>query len=80
MQGASLHLELAMLVDAGLSAVQALQAATSGAAKAFGLTDRGVIAPGLRADLLLVHGNPTRDISSTRAMRQVWRGGVPART
>jgi len=79
-QGASLHLELAMLVDAGLSAVQALQAATSGAAKAFGLTDRGVIAPGLRADLLLVHGNPTRDISSTRAMRQVWRGGVPART
>ena len=48
--GASLHGELALLVAAGLSPVQALTAATSAPARAFGLTDRGRIAPGLRAD------------------------------
>ena len=42
---------------------------------AFGLTDRGVIAPGRRADLVLVDGDPTRDISATRNIRGVWIGG-----
>lgn len=49
--GSSLHGELELLVAAGLSNVEALRAATSAPARAFGLNDRGVIQPGYRADL-----------------------------
>ncbi|MFC4948917.1 amidohydrolase family protein [Pseudonocardia sp. GCM10023141] len=75
--GASLHRELELLVAAGLSPTAALQSATSTTADAFGLADRGVIAPGRRADLLLVDGDPLTDITATRRIRQVWRGGRP---
>ncbi len=74
--GASMHGELELLVDAGLSPTEALAAATSVPAKAFGLEDRGRIAPGLRADLVLVDGDPTRDITATRSVAGVWKGGV----
>ncbi len=74
--GASIHGELALLVEAGLTPLQALQAATSVPAKAFRLMDRGRIAPGLRADLLLVQGNPTVDIYATRNIVAVWKDGA----
>lgn len=73
--GASEHGELELLVRAGLSPIEALRAATSSPAKRFRLDDRGRIAPGLRADLLLVDGDPTRDITATRAIRGVWKNG-----
>jgi imidazolonepropionase-like amidohydrolase len=71
-----MHRELLLLTEAGLSAEEALAAATSVPARHFGLTDRGRIAPGLRADLVLVDGDPTRDITATRAITEVWRRGV----
>jgi len=74
--GASLHQELELLVKAGLSPSEALAAATSVPARTFGLKDRGRIAPGLRADLLLVRGDPTRDITSTRDIVAIWKAGV----
>lgn len=74
--GAALHRELELLVDAGLTPIEALRAATSVPAREFGLTDRGRIAPGLRADLLLVDGDPTRDITATRAIAGVWKAGA----
>jgi imidazolonepropionase-like amidohydrolase len=74
--GASLHDELALLVDAGLSTAAALRAATSLPAQHFGLSDRGAVEPGLRADLVLVDGDPLADISATRAIRRVWLAGV----
>lgn len=74
--GVALHRELELLVAAGLTPEQALTAATSAPAKAFRLADRGRIAPGLRADLLLVNGDPTRDITATRDIAGVWKGGV----
>lgn len=74
--GASLHRELELLVAAGLTPLAALRAATSAPAQAFGLTDRGAIRPGMRADLVLVDGDPLADITSTRRIRTVWRGGV----
>ncbi|RDI44468.1 amidohydrolase family protein [Nocardia mexicana] len=74
--GASLHHELELLVRAGLSTVEALNAATALPARHFGLADRGVIAPGGRADLVLVEGDPVADIAATRAIRRVWCGGV----
>lgn len=73
--GASLHGELELLVGAGLPPSEALAAATSRAADGFRLADRGRIAVGKRADLLLVEGDPTRDVSATRAILGVWRAG-----
>jgi imidazolonepropionase-like amidohydrolase len=75
--GASLHHELQLFVRAGCSPIEALRAATSLPAERFDLWDRGRIAPGLRADLVLVDGDPTRDISSTISIKNVWRAGAP---
>lgn len=76
---ASPHDELALLVDAGLSTAAALRAATSLPAKHFGLSDRGAVRPGLRADLVLLDGDPVADISATRAIRRVWLAGTEVR-
>lgn len=73
--GASLHHELAALVDAGLSPREALVAATSAPAKAFRLGRRGQIAKGYKADLVLVEGNPLQDIGATRRIVEVWKDG-----
>ncbi len=73
--GASLHRELALLVSAGLTPTEALAAATSTPARIFGLKDRGRLAPGLRADLVLVKGDPTADITATREIQRIWKGG-----
>ena len=77
--GESLHGELALMVQAGLTPVDALRAATSIPADVFGLSDRGAIRPGLRADLLLVAGDPTVDIAATRDIRGVWIAGERVR-
>lgn len=74
--GVSVHRELELLVHAGLTPQEALASATSVPAAAFHLDDRGVIAPGKRADLLLVKGDPTRDILATRDILSVWKLGV----
>ncbi len=73
--GVSLHRELALLVAAGFTPEQALRAATSLPAEKFSLPDRGRIAPGLRADLVLIHGDPGRDITATRDIIAVWKRG-----
>lgn len=75
--GPSLLGELDLLVRAGLTPTDALAAATSLPARHFGLTDRGRIAQGMRADLVLVKGDPTRDINATRDITQVWKNGFP---
>ena len=74
--GSSLHHELELLVEAGLTTVDALRAATSRPARYFGLADRGVIEPGRRADLVLIDGDPLRDITATRSIRRIWCGGT----
>ncbi|MFJ5173759.1 amidohydrolase family protein [Streptomyces griseoviridis] len=74
--GASLHHELQYLVAAGLTPARALRAATATTARCFRLSDRGRIAEGLRADLLLVDGDPTSDIGDTLNTRAVWRRGT----
>jgi imidazolonepropionase-like amidohydrolase len=73
--GVSLHQELGLLVAAGLTPAQALAAATSAPAAAFGWHDRGRIAVGARADLVLVEGDPTRDIGAARRIVAVWKRG-----
>lgn len=74
--GEAMHREMELLVEAGLSTVEALRAATALPAKHFGLSDRGVIEPGKRADLLLLRDDPIKDIRATRSIQRVWCGGI----
>jgi imidazolonepropionase-like amidohydrolase len=76
--GISMHRELAALVEAGLTPTAALAAATSAPAAAFRLGRRGCIATGCKADLMLVEGDPTRDITATRRIVEVWKDGQSA--
>ena len=69
--GYSLHRELELYVEAGMTPMEAIQSATSVPARAMGLSDQGgTVFAGQRADLLLLNANPLADI---RATRQVWR-------
>ncbi|HXG92511.1 MAG TPA: amidohydrolase family protein [Blastocatellia bacterium] len=74
--GFSLHDELALLVKAGLTPMQALQAATRNAARYLGMLDStGTIEQGKLADLVLLDANPLADINSTRKIQAVIVGG-----
>jgi len=74
--GRSMHDELALLLDVGLSPLEALASATSLTADTFGLNDRGLVTPGRRADLVLLAGDPLTDIADSRSIVDVWIGGV----
>jgi imidazolonepropionase-like amidohydrolase len=80
--GSSLHDELALLVQAGLTPMQALQAATRNPAEFLGKLDaQGTIEQGKFADLLLLDANPLDDIHNTQKIRAViLRGKVLDRT
>ncbi len=74
--GASVHHELQLLVAAGLTPSEALRAATATTARRFALTDRGHVRVGARADLVLIDGDPTTDMTASLSIRDVWRRGV----
>jgi imidazolonepropionase-like amidohydrolase len=73
--GISMHIEVQLLTECGLTAEEALRAATSAIAQEFGLVDRGRIEAGRRADLLLIKGDPSKDIRATRDIVGVWIAG-----
>lgn len=75
--GATLHREIELMALAGLTSAEALAAATSASADAFRLDDRGRIAPGRRADLVLVEGDAEADVLATRDLVGVWKDGAP---
>jgi len=79
--GPGIHRELALLVQAGLTPSEALQSATGRAAAALGAANRiGMLKPGMEANLLLVDGNPLRDITATERISMiVFRGERLAR-
>lgn len=73
----AVHMELAELVAAGLSPVEAIQAATGTAARIIGAErDFGTIKEGMRADLVILDADPTADIRNTRKIWQVIRDGA----
>jgi imidazolonepropionase-like amidohydrolase len=74
--GFSLHQELALFVQAGLSPMQALQTATRNPAEFMGrLADLGTVEKGKVADLVLLDANPLEDIGNTRTIRAVVLAG-----
>jgi imidazolonepropionase-like amidohydrolase len=69
--------EFALLVRAGLTPLEAIQAATVNAADHLGLSaEAGRIAPGMPADIVAVSGDPLSDVTTLQHMRFVMRGGV----
>jgi imidazolonepropionase-like amidohydrolase len=74
-QGYFEHVELEHMVQAGLTPMQALVAATGGAARVMKLDAVGTIQPGKWADLLVLTADPLADIRNTRRIHSVWIGG-----
>jgi imidazolonepropionase-like amidohydrolase len=70
--GISFLNELELMADCGLTPIEILQSATSVPARYWGLKDRGVIEIGNRADLVLVEGDPLKDIHDIKNIKQVW--------
>ena len=68
--------EFEFMVEAGMPANEALQAATVNAATVLGVADLGQLAPGFRADVVAVPGNPLDDIALTRRVAFVMKDGA----
>jgi len=78
-QGFFEHLELEMMVDAGLTPMQALVSATGDAARCHGRAGQfGTLTPGAMADLLVLNANPLENIRNTRTIAAVWINGKKA--
>ena len=76
-QGFSEHLELEMMVQAGLTPLEAIKVATYNSARLLGIdADRGTLEPGHRASFLVLDKDPTADIRNTRTLSAVWSDGV----
>ena len=70
------HHELGRYVELGLTPAQAIVTATSRAAELLGITDVGTLAPGKRADFLVLNANPLENISNTRQIANVYLRGA----
>jgi imidazolonepropionase-like amidohydrolase len=74
--GVSLHREIELLVDSGLSPMEAISAATANAARLLGTEDKiGTVEKGKLADIIIVDGNPTSNISDIRKVETVIKNG-----
>jgi len=74
--GVSVHQEMERMVGAGVPPLRVIRAATSAAGEALSQADLGKVAVGALADLVLVSGDPARDITATRNIRKVIKGGA----
>jgi len=75
MAGISMHTELELLVRLGLSPREALAAATNNYAIQFGWIELGLIAPGRRADILILDGDPTQNVWNARRISTLLMDG-----
>lgn len=74
-QGYFEHLEMSMMVEAGMTPMQVLQSATSVAAECLGLNYLGTLEEGKWADVVVLDRNPLEDINNTKSVSQVWIAG-----
>ena len=70
------HAEMEDMVAAGLTPMQVIVAATRNGAQFLKLSDTGSLAPGLRADFIVLDANPLDDITNTRRISSVYLHGV----
>lgn len=75
--GTSMHREMELLVQAGLTPMEALSAATAKVAEVFSIKDIATIETGKKAVLLLIQGRPDKNITDTTKIRQIWIDGTP---
>jgi imidazolonepropionase-like amidohydrolase len=76
-QGFSEHLELQLLVEAGLTPMQVIVAATNNGAKLLRINKQcGTLTTNMKADFIVLGGDPLSDIKQTRNIVAVWKNGV----
>ena len=75
-QGFSEHLELQLMVDAGLTPLQAIAVATRNSCQALKVKNQGTLAPGMNADFIVLNENPAGNIKATRFIYAVWKNGM----
>ena len=73
--GTDLYKELELLSETGMSNIEVLKAGTSNIAEAFGLEQTGYIKKGYIADMILVDGDATEDISVLNNSKAIWKNG-----
>jgi imidazolonepropionase-like amidohydrolase len=73
--GASLHHELELLIEAGISPLEVIKIATKNGAQALGIEDVGTIEPGKQADMIILSDNPVEDIHNTKGIEAVINNG-----
>ena len=78
--GISMHGELELLVQSGLTPTEALQAAGYVTSKAFSLAGRGQLVVDSKADFMLLANDPRADIKNTRAINGIWKNGYRVNT
>ena len=71
--------EMVLMQEAGMPAIEVLTAATSGNARIFHLADLGSLKPGQLADVIVVQGDPTKDVAAVKSVRLVMKGGAIVR-
>lgn len=73
--GESIHQEMELLVEAGLTPIEVLQGATNQISEAFEIDDAGTITPGMKATMVLVKGRPDKKITDSSQIVQIWVDG-----
>lgn len=75
-QGFSEHLELQLMVNAGLTPLEVIAVATRNASRVLKLDFQGVLAAGMNADFIVLNDNPENNISATQSIHAVWKNGI----
>ena len=76
-QGFAEHMELALMVQSGLTPLQAISVATKNGAQLLGVADQyGTLQAGKKANFIVLDKDPSQDIRNTRTIRAVWKNGV----
>lgn len=75
--GTSMHREMELLVQSGMTPTEVLAGATGKVADVFGIEKFGTVEEGKRAGLLLIEGRPDQNITDTTKIRQIWIDGKP---
>ena len=74
-QGYFEHMEMQMMVEAGMSPLDAIRASTGIAADCINVGDVGTLEPGKWGDLIVLAANPAEDIENTKSIESVWIAG-----